>query len=163
MYANLRTMKNLKLFIIIIFTSFSTFAQNEEQLEKLSFLTGYWVGDGFGGISEEFWTPANNGVITGLYRHFGDNQLTFSEFIQISTINDTLALRLKHFHPNLIGWESKEDYITFNLKSIETNKAVFGGLTYELIDPKHLKIELKLKRKDGTTYVETFNMTKQEL
>lgn len=156
-------MKKLIILFLAFFTYTSLLAQNDSQLNQLSFLTGYWVGDGFGGVSEEVWLPANNEIMTGVYRHFADGKLNFSEFMQISTIEDTLALRLKHFHPNMVAWEKKEDYVTFKLKSIEENKAVFGGLTFELMDPDHLKIELKMKRKDGSTFIETFNMTRKQL
>ena len=156
-------MKPLLFSAILFFFNCSVKAQTTSQIEQLDFLAGYWIGDGFGGVSEEIWTPSSNGIITGLYRHFSDGKLNFSEFIQISSINDTLALRLKHFHPNLIGWEEKEDFVTFKLKSIEKNKAVFGGLTYELLDPNHLKIQLTMRKKDGSKFVETFNMVKKQL
>ena len=45
-------------------------------------IEGTWVGDGFGGTSEEVWSaPSADGTIMGSFRHFkGDGSLNFYEF-----------------------------------------------------------------------------------
>ncbi len=148
------------LFVLCIQVS----AQNANpSVEDLNFLQGYWIGDGFGGVSEEVWTPATLGRMNGFYKHMKDDQTTFMEFMDISTVNDTIRLRLKHFNPDMTGWEEKDKYVTFTLESLEPNKAIFKGLTYELVDPNYLKVSLKLKQKDGSTRIEVFNFRRKTL
>lgn len=154
-----------KIFIPFLFVFyFQAHAQEQKPtIDNLNFMRGYWVGDGFGGISEEVWMPASLGRMNGIYKHMKDDQTTFMEFMDISMVNDTLRLRLKHFNPDMTGWEEKDKYITFTLKSIEPNKAVFGGLTYELVDPNYLKVSLILKQKDGSVNTEVFNFRRKTL
>ena len=153
-----------RIFIPLFFVfSYTAIAQTNPSIEDFSFMRGYWVGDGFGGISEEVWTPPIAGKMNGLYKHIKDGQTTFMEFMDISSVNDTIRLRLKHFTSEMIGWEEKDGFVTFTLESVEPNKATFKGLTYELVDPDYLKISLKLKQKDGSINTEVFNMRRKTL
>lgn len=152
------------LFLISLPICFSSFAQEKKaSLEDLNFLTGFWVGDGFGGVSEEMWSPLSGGRITGTYKHIMDDKTTFMEYLDISMVNDTIKLRLKHFSSDFVGWEEKEDNVSFALLSTSPNKAVFKGLTYELISEDRLKITLAMKDKEGKVNFEIFNMKKINL
>ena len=64
--------------------------------------------------------------------------------------------------PDFIGWEEKEDYLSFKLSKIEKNSAEFGGLRYQLIDPDHLIIELDMGQSDDTIRTEKFNLAKEK-
>lgn len=35
---------------------------------------------------------------------------------------DKTGLRLKHFAPDMVGWETKEDYVTFEMIDYTPNK-----------------------------------------
>lgn len=156
-------MKKLLIPFLFVFCT-QVYAQDTQpSIEDLNFLQGYWVGDGFGGVSEEVWMPASLGRMNGIYKHMKDDKTTFMEFMDISTVEDTIRLRLKHFNPDMTGWEEKDKYITFTLESIEENKASFRGLTYELIDPNALRVSLKLKQRDGSVNTEVFNFKRKSL
>lgn len=156
-------MKKLLIPFLFVFCT-QVYAQDTQpSIDDLNFLQGYWVGDGFGGVSEEVWMPASLGRMNGIYKHMKDDKTTFMEFMDISTVEDTIRLRLKHFNPNMTGWEEKDKYITFTLESIEESKASFRGLTYELIDPNALRVSLKLKQRDGSVNTEVFNFKRKSL
>lgn len=156
-------MKKLLIPFLFVLCLQANAQENQPTIDDLNFLRGYWVGDGFGGVSEEVWMPASLGRMNGIYKHMKDDQTTFMEFMDISTVNDTIRLRLKHFNPDMTGWEEKDKYITFTLLSVEPNKAMFKGLTYELVDPNYLKVSLKLKQKDGSVNTEVFNFRRKIL
>ena len=112
-------------------------------------MTGHWIGDGFGGVSEEIWSEPKDGVIIGLYRHLDKGKNNFYEFITISENEEGgVNFRLKHFNPDMTAWEDKEDFVDFPFVSVEPGKAIFKGLVYELEDEKTLKVRLKLRNKE---------------
>jgi hypothetical protein len=140
-----------------------TSTQVEARIEDFAFLTGYWVGEGFGGVSEEMWMPPVDGRMQGIYKHSSNSALMFSELLDISSEHGQIRLRLKHFNPDLTGWEEKNDHVTFPLESVAPNKATFRGLSYELVGKDQLRIELTLRESDGSTHVEVFNLTRRPL
>ncbi|WP_422359518.1 DUF6265 family protein [Reichenbachiella sp.] len=156
-------MKKLLIPFLFVFCFHANAQTNKPTMNDLNFLRGYWVGDGFGGVSEEVWMPASLGRMNGIYKHMKDDKTTFMEFMDISIVQDTIRLRLKHYNPDMTGWEEKDKYVTFTLESIEPNKAIFKGLTYELVDPNYLKVSLKLKQKDGSVNTEVFNFRRKTL
>ena len=115
-------------------------APAQGSLEDLSWLSGYWKGEAMGGIIEETWTPAIGGSMMCSFKLTVNNEVVFYEFVSLTEENETLQLRLKHFHPNLDGWEDKEDKITWKLVEVTPNKVYFSGFTFEKVDDNHLNI-----------------------
>lgn len=146
-------------FVLLIFIPFLNMAQSGEKykITDLSFLSGYWKGDGFGGISEEYWGPATEDYLMGYYLHKKDDKINFTEFFNVLKINGEILLRLKHFNPDLTGWEEKDKFIDFKLIEINENKAVFDGLIYELVAPDSMLIHVTGTR-DGEEWKEVFHM-----
>ena len=60
----------------------------------------------------------------------GEGGLMFTEHMYISEADGSLVVRLKHFHPDLTGWEEKDDMLTFRLVALEPCAAYFSALTY---------------------------------
>ena len=126
----------------------------EPDVAQLEWLVGHWQGDGFGGTSEEIWSPARDGVMMGMFRHHkADGSLNFYEFMTI----DSDGLKLKHFNPDMTGWEEKDDYLTFRFDEQMPGKIVFKGLSFERVDDDAMRISLKMKRGDES-FTEVFNM-----
>lgn len=126
--------------------------------QDFSWLTGRWVGPGFGGVFEELWSePDVNGDLMGMFRYADSaGAVQFYEF----WVLDETGLKLRHFNPDFTAWESKEDYIDFTMKKAETGKLQLKGLVYELIAEDQLKISLDLRRGD-TVKTEIFVLTRQ--
>lgn len=144
------------LFPLFLLTEPAYADSDEVTIEDFGFLAGFWRGEGFGGQSEEVWMPPSNGRMFGIFTQTNDEQLVFTEYMEISKQAEGWALRLKHFNPDFSGWEEKTDYVTFRFESVSDNKAVFGGLSYEVIDGNKLEISLRLRQDDGTVTTEYF-------
>ena len=124
------------------------------KIEDSAWLAGHWVGDGFGGTSEEVWTKPVNGVMMGMFRlHDKDGELVFYEFLTI----DEKGLTLKHFHPDMKGWETKDEVVTFKMIETPPGKIILKGLRFEKKSETEMEISLRLKRGDAVE-TEVFHM-----
>lgn len=153
--------------LLILFLTLNSFqgletGQAEKQIRPFdindySWLVGSWKGDGFGGISEEIWSKPENGVMMGMYRHLKDDKLVFYEFL----ILDKIGLRLKHFHPDLKGWEEKDETTFFQMIDYSPTKIEMKGLIFEKKTDNLMEIRLKLNRNDKVE-TEVFTMSRQK-
>ncbi|MEQ8578494.1 MAG: DUF6265 family protein [Balneola sp.] len=151
------------LFLLILFITLNSFqlfetSKNEQlqhpfDINDYSWLVGSWKGDGFGGVSEEIWSKPENGVMMGMYRHIKDDKLVFYEFL----ILDKTGLRLKHFHPDLKGWEEKDETTFFEMIDYSPTKIEMKGLIFEKKSNDLMEIRLRLKR-DDKIETEVFTM-----
>ncbi|MEK7265960.1 MAG: DUF6265 family protein [Pseudomonadota bacterium] len=101
------------------------------QISDAAFLTGHWIGQGLGACVEEIMAPAAGGQIMGMFRQMKpEGGLRFYEFYTIAEESGSLILKIKHFNPDLTGWEEKDDTVNFALVAIEGTTAYFDGLTF---------------------------------
>ncbi|MGD8633253.1 MAG: DUF6265 family protein [Anaerolineales bacterium] len=112
-------------------------------IERLDWLSGTWSGEGFGGECQEIWSPPTGGVMMGMFRLFRNKQLAFYEFMVIEPQDSTLTLRIKHFDPGLIGWESRTESHEFPLLDLADQSITFDGIVYSLNDKGELVVDLK--------------------
>ena len=118
--------------------------------DDFAFLTGYWVGEGFGGTCEEMWSQPMASTMLCTFRLISDNALNFSEIVLLTFGEEGTSIRLKHFDPEMKSWEEKDDFLEFKLVKVEKNAAWFEGLTYKLADDGKLYVHVAMKKKDGT-------------
>ena len=111
-------------------------------INDFSWLAGHWKGDGFGGVSEEIWAQPVDGTMMGMYRHVKEGKLVFYEFLLL----DKDGMRLKHFNPDLKGWETKDEFVAFPKVEYSPNKLVFKGLIFEKKSDTEMEIRLRMKR-----------------
>ena len=95
-----------------------------------AWLAGDWVGQGLGGVSEEAWLLPAAGSLAGAYRGSRGGQVTFYELMTVVEAGGSLSFRLKHFAPDLRGWESPERAVEFPLVRATRSALYFDGLTY---------------------------------
>lgn len=100
------------------------------RIADLSWLSGYWQGEGLGGTCEEVWGRALGDRMTGFFTLVEKGSFSFSEAITLVEEEGSLALKLKHFGPDFTGWEEKDQNVTFRLVRLGENEAFFDGLTY---------------------------------
>jgi hypothetical protein len=115
-----------------------------------------WAGD-----CEEVWLPAADGHMIGTFRFWNEGKLVFSEFMNLVQEGESVSLKLKHFNPDLSGWEEKEKWTTFKLIEIGDNIAWFHGITYERKGDE-LVIHLALTEK-GERRIEEFLFKRKKL
>jgi hypothetical protein len=106
-------------------------------LKDAAWLEGAWLGEGLGGEAEEVWSGARGGAMVGHFRSVSSpadgSVVRFYELMTIVESNGSLVLRLKHFNPDLSGWEEKDRTVDFPLVALgsEGDQALyFAGLTY---------------------------------
>lgn len=100
------------------------------RIGALGWLSGDWTGQGLGGVSEEAWLPPEAGSLAGVYRGTRGGQVSFYELMTVVEVAGSLVFRLKHFAPDLRGWESPERAVEFPLVRASRSSLVFDGLTY---------------------------------
>lgn len=127
-------------------------------IEKLEWLSGYWIGDGFDGVSEEIWAPAADDTMMGMYRHTKDGKITFYEFMHLTSD----GMKLKHFNPDLTAWEEKEDFVTFPLIEVTADKIIFKGLEIWRKSENEMEMTLRLNR-NGKIEEEVFHFKRSSL
>lgn len=131
-------------------------------IEKVAWLTGHWTGIGLGGKTDEMWTPAVSGHMSGTFRVFRDGKLQFSEYFTIAEIDGSLTLSLLHFNPGLQGWEEKGKPVTYRLVNIDGDKICFDGLTYEKTGPGKMRAIVAMKTKEKSVKELVFEFTKSK-
>ena len=95
-----------------------------------AWLEGDWVGNGLGGSSEEAWLAPLAGNMAGVHRGMRESRVTFFEIRTLVEAGQSLAIQLKHFGPDLRGWEPKEKTVDFHLVRAEPGALYLDGMTY---------------------------------
>jgi len=114
---------------------------------EAAWLVGDWVGPGIGGArSAETWLPPSSGTMVGVFvQEKGDGSLQFTEHMYMAQEGASLMLKLKHFNPDLTGWEEKDGMVRFPLVSIAPCAAYFSGLTYRCDGEDGLLVAVRMK------------------
>jgi hypothetical protein len=120
----------------------------QASLQSLAWMAGSWIGTGLGGEVEESWAPPSAGSMTGTFKLVQEGEPVFYEFFVIVEEEGSLALKLKHFDPDMKGWEEKDDFVTFRLVKLGERAAYFSGLTYRAVGEDRLQVFLALHRGD---------------
>ena len=132
------------------------------QIEDLHWLVGHWEGEGIGGNpSTESWlAPFGNAMIGTFVQSDGDDSVMFTEHMQILERDDSLVLLIKHFNPDLTGWEEKDDVVAFPLVALEDCAAFFAGLTMRCAGSTGLFIAVRMHSDPAETEELVFEFTR---
>lgn len=130
-------------------------------LKNIEWLSGHWKGEAFGGIAEEIWSPPTGNSMMFTFRLVSEGQVSFYEFGHILETDGTLILQLKHYDPNLIGWEEKEETIDFPLVKVADNKLYFDDFSIERISDQEITMYVVIAEDDGSENEVQFNYQRQ--
>lgn len=100
-------------------------------IDKMAWLAGVWAGSGLGGENEEIWSAPRHGSMMGMYRMLQDGEPVLYEFLTLAERDGSLVLRLKHFHPDMRGWEEQDEHVSFPLVAVRDGRVWFEGITFE--------------------------------
>ncbi len=100
--------------------------------------------------------------MTGFFTLVRGGAHVLSETMVIVEENGSLALKLKHFRPDFVGWEEKDKYVTFRLVRLGEREAFFSGLTFRRTADDTLVIYLR-QVAEGKTYEEAFTFKRAVL
>jgi hypothetical protein len=126
-------------------------------IADVAWLEGTWTGAGLGGQTEEAYASPLGGAMVGYFRFVKDGKPVFYEIVTLVETNGSLAMRLKHFHADLKGWEDKNDVQEFKLVALDNQAAYFDGMTTKREGDTLYSAVLIKNRKDGSTHVEQFS------
>lgn len=129
--------------VAVVGSEDSQAAAPKASLSDLAWIRGHWRGKALGGEFEETWNPPLGDSIMGMFKHVKDGKVNFYEILTIVPDGDSLTLRLKHFHGNLVGWEEKDKSVEFPLKSISADEARFDGLVFSRLGPNRMDISVE--------------------
>jgi hypothetical protein len=125
-------------------------APGKATLKDMAWLAGHWRGDGMGGLAEEVWSQPAGGAMMGMFRLLRDGKVSFYELITIAETDGSLTMRLKHFHPDMKGWEQKDDVREFRLVRADEKGAWFEGMTLLRDGPDRMTAIVAIRSKDGS-------------
>jgi hypothetical protein len=126
-----------------------------------AFLVGHWSGTGLGGTFEEICTAPRKGVMVGMYRGLKDDAPTFNELLVLREEAGSLVIRLKHFNPDMTGWEEKDQVVTMPYVGTRDGVVHFDGMAFRVTGPDTLTCYLAIEnKKDGSVREATFNYTR---
>lgn len=117
------------------------------KIADAAWLLGDWVGTGIEGAeAAENWLPASGATMAGIFlQEKPDGSIMFTELMYMSEDAGSLVLKLKHFNPDLTGWEEKDGMVRFRLISIEPCAAYFSALTYRCEPDGGLLVAVRMK------------------
>ncbi len=125
---------------------------------EFAWFEGRWLGQALGGEVEEVWLPAGGGTMVGIYRLVKDGRVVFYEIMTLGPSGGNTAMRLKHFHANLEGWEERTEVVEFPLLRVEPGIFYFDGMTMVRRGADELDVHLRIDdRKSGKSWVEVFH------
>lgn len=129
-------------------------------IADMAWFAGRWTGNGLGGVTEETWSAPAGSAMMGMFRLAKEGKVVFYEFLTLVEEEGSLALKLKHFNPDLTGWEEKADSVKFRLLHIAPGLAQFSGLTFKRVGENTLEVFLAIRDRDGTVREEAFKMVR---
>ena len=125
-------------------------------LADVKLLEGHWKGDFLGAKAEELWLPPAGGAMAGLFRLYEGEKAVFYEFMLLVEEEGSVSMKLKHFHPDLKGWEEKNEMKTFRFVKATPEGVWFEGLTFLKQADGSLKGFIAFSNKQGVAREESF-------
>jgi hypothetical protein len=129
-------------------------------IAELAWLAGAWRGAGLGGVNEEHWSVPAGGTMMGMYRLLKDERVVFYELLTLGESGGSLLITLRHFHPDLRGWEERDETVRMPFIKAEAGRYYFEGLTLEPRPDGTLTVYLAIAskdKKDGAAREVTFS------
>ncbi len=115
------------------------------RLADLTWLVGHWRGEGFSGTVEEVWLPPEGGAMLGTFRLVVGGAVRFYEIMTLVQEGEHVSLRLKHFHPDLVGWEENVEVRSFRLLRRSEREAHFDGMSFRLVADGELEVWVAIR------------------
>ncbi len=131
-------------------------------IDDAAWLAGNWSGKSTDGLAEESYLQPAGGSVVGMFRQLKDGKPTFYEFLVISEHEGSLLYRIKHFNPDMHGWEKQNESIDFPLVKATENALYFDGLTYMKTGESTMSAYVRIEYGDGKTKVEGFHFRRME-
>ncbi len=84
----------------------------------------------------------------------GKGGVAFTELVDYVPVGRSLAYRVRHFNPDMTGWEDKTGKaVMFPLVAIEKDHWFFNGMTIERTAPDAMTMWVRISEKGQSTDV----------
>lgn len=121
------------------------------RLDDVQWLAGAWTGTAFGSRFEEVWNPASAGSMVGMWKLYDEEKgVNFYELLLLKEEGDGLVLLVKHFTPEFVAWEEKDDFVKFRLVRVEDDAVHFSGLSFYRRGDDRIDGYIVMNHKDGS-------------
>jgi len=117
-------------------------------LADVAWLEGRWIGEMPEGPVEHVILGPRFGHLPGFVRAVNPQGVIFYEVWMLAEVGASLTNRVKHFSPQLAGWEAQDAYIDRPLVDRDANNLFFDGATYSRTGPDTFTVYF-LNRSDG--------------
>jgi Domain of unknown function (DUF6265) len=153
--------KSIALSFALLFATPATAGADDDML-SLAWLEGAWEGTGVDGApATEVYSPAAGGQMVGHFRQLKpDGSALFFELITIGTRSGIVTYSLKHFNPDLTGWEERETVRHFPLTFSKDDRWAFSGIVYERTGPDSMTVSVSSKDDNGAEQILDFRFTR---
>ena len=131
-------------------------------LAAVSWIDGHWIGEAFGGVVEEIWSPPMGDSMMFVFRMVKDGEVGFYEIGHIREVGGSLILQLKHFNGDLTAWEEKEETVDFKLVKLQDNKVYFDNFTFEKISDDEINVYVVVSEEKGKSTEIKFNYKRKQ-
>jgi hypothetical protein len=125
-------------------------------LADIGLLVGHWQGPFLGATAEEIWLPVAGGSMLGVYRLYQEGKVVLYEIMTATEEEGSVSMKIKHFHPDLKGWEEKDQSVTFRFIKASADTIWFEGLTFRKQRDGSLQGFIALSENDGRVKEESF-------
>lgn len=119
-------------------------------VDDLAWLAGEWTGEGFDSVLHENYSAPVGGQIAGHFYAAKAGKPSFYEFELVTQVGPSVEFWVKHFNPDMVGWEEKARFVRFKLVAVEKDAWYFDGLTLRRTGPDTAEHIVRIKSKDGT-------------
>lgn len=164
-YTNFMNVNHL--LFLLLFSGVSHAQGFKATLSDLAFMAGQWEVKHAWGDMEEVWEkPMGNSMIS-TFRCVKDGKAVFYEFVIVEQEGPIPVMKLRHFNPGSIGWEEKNEPLSYPLVSLKDQRAMFEArdqslrLIYE-VDADKLDVILEEKNKKGEWEKVVFNFLRKK-
>ncbi|VXC66685.1 conserved exported hypothetical protein [Sphingomonas sp. T1] len=117
-------------------------------IADMAWIEGHWIGDMPDGPVEHVLLSPRFGQLPGFVRALAPQILAFYEIGVFAEIGHSLTLRVKHFTPELAGWEAQAAYIDRPLVDRNSTSFYFDGATFSRTGPDSFTVYF-LNRSEG--------------
>ncbi len=137
------------------------------KLAALSWLAGEWRTKFGGDDLEEHWSAPFGDSMMGVFRWVKGGKVWMFELLSIVGDGDDIVFRLKHFDNKMVGWEEKDQSLSWKLAKSSAEELVFekadqkqaSRLIYRRSGENELHVRLEGEQ-DGKPSVKEFKFTR---
>lgn len=117
-------------------------------IADMAWIEGHWIGDMPEGPVEHVVLSPRFGHLPGFVRALAPRNVVFYEISVFAEVGDSLTVRVKHFTPELAGWEAQASYIDRRLVDRDATNFYFDGITFSRTGPDSFTVYF-LNRSEG--------------